>query len=87
MYLHGMKMLVTALPSEFDKYDLQRLFNPYGWVAFSKIYMDPITGKSRRRGLVEITDDVQAQKAMDALQGKVVGANPINIKEVKDKNR
>jgi len=78
-------MLVTALPAEFDKYDLQRLFNPFGWVSYCKIYMDPITGKSKRRGLVEITDDVLAQKAMDALQGKVLGANPITIKEVKEK--
>ena len=82
-----MRMMVSSLPAEFDKYDLQRLFNPYGWVAFSKIYMDPITGKSRRKGLVEITDDVQAQKAMDALQGKVLGANAITIKEAKEKNR
>ena len=80
-----MRMLVTALPAEFDKYDLQRLFNPFGWVSYCKIYMDPITGKSKRRGLVEITDDVLAQKAMDTLQGKVIGANPISIKEVKEK--
>ena len=80
-----MRMLVTALPAEFDKYDLQRLFNPYGWVSYCKIYMDPITGRSKRRGLVEITDDAQAIKAMEALQGKILDTNPISIKEVKEK--
>jgi RNA recognition motif-containing protein len=80
-----MRMMVSSLPADFDKYDLQRLFSPFGWVAYSKIYIDPITMKSRRKGLVEITDEAQAKQAMAALQGKVVGANPINIKEVKDR--
>ena len=78
-------MMVSSLPADFDKYDLQRLFSPFGWVAYSKIYIDPITMKSRRKGLVEITDEAQAKQAMAALQGKVVGANPINIKEVKER--
>jgi len=80
-----MRMMVSSLPSDFDKYDLQRLFSPYGWVEYSKIYIDPITSKSRRKGVVEIANDDQARKAMEALQGKVLGENPINIKEVKDK--
>ena len=81
-----MRMMISSLPADFDKYDLQRLFSPFGWVAYSKIYIDPITMKSRRKGLVEIENEAQAKQAMAALQGKVVGANPINIKEVKDRN-
>lgn len=80
-----MRMTISSLPADFDKYDLQRLFSPYGWVAYSKIYIDPITMKSRRKGLVEIENDDQAKQAMAALQGKVLGENPINIKEVKDR--
>ncbi len=80
-----MRMMVSSLPADFDKYDLQRLFSPFGWVEYSKIYIDPITMKSRRKGLVEIADEGQAKKAMEALQGKMLGANPLNIKEVKEK--
>ena len=80
-----MRMTISSLPADFDKYDLQRLFSPYGWVAYSKIYIDPITMKSRRKGLVEIENEDQAKQAMAALQGKVLGENPINIKEVKDR--
>ncbi len=80
-----MRMMVSALPADFDKYDLQRLFSPYGWVAYAKIYIDPITMKSRRKGLVEIEDEGQAKQAMAALQGKMLGPNPLNIKEIKDR--
>jgi RNA recognition motif-containing protein len=77
--------MVSSLPPDFDKYDLQRLFSPFGWVAYSKIYIDPITMKSRRKGIVEIENDDQAKQAMAALQGKKLGENAINIKEIKDK--
>jgi len=79
-----MRMTISCLPAHFDKYDLQRLFNPYGWVKYSKIYLNPITGLSSRRGLVEIEDEAQARKAMEALQGKILDQHPLNIKEVKD---
>ncbi|MBN9296350.1 MAG: RNA-binding protein [Filimonas sp.] len=81
-----MKMTVSGLPANFDKFDLQRLFNPFGWVKYARIYLNPITGLSARKGLVEIEDEQQARKAMEALQGKVLDKNPLNIKEVKDKN-
>ncbi len=80
-----MRMMISSLPADFDKYDLQRLFSPFGWVAYSKIYIDPITMKSRRKGLVEIENEDQAKQAMAALQGKMIGPNPLNIKEIKDK--
>ncbi len=84
-YLRGMRMTVSCLPASFDKYDLQRLFSPFGWVTYSKIYIDPITMKSRRKGLVEIDDDAQALKAMEALNGKMVGERPLTVKEQKFK--
>ena len=82
-YLRCMRMTISCLPASFDKYDLQRLFSPYGWVTYSKVYIDPITMKSRRKGLVEIEDDAQALKAMEALNGKVLGEKPLSIKEQK----
>ncbi len=86
-YLRCMRMTVSCLPASFDKYDLQRLFSPFGWVTYAKVYIDPITMKSRRKGLVEIEDDAQAQKAMDALNGKVLGEKPLSIKEQKYKQQ
>jgi RNA recognition motif-containing protein len=79
-----MRMNVSGLPKHYDKFDLQRLFNPYGWVDYTKIIIDPISGLSRGKGIVEMKKDDDARKAMAALQGKVLGANPLNIKEAKD---
>lgn len=80
-----MKLSVSSLPAHFDKYDLQRLFAPFGYVSYSKIFYDPITLKSTRKGLVEIKDPAKAQAAIDALQGKVIGTHPLNIKEKKER--
>jgi len=80
-----MRMTISGLPKHFDKFDLQRLFNPFGWVDYTKILIDPITGLSRGKGIVEMKKDDDAQKAMAALQGKVLGSNPLSIKEAKER--
>jgi RNA recognition motif-containing protein len=78
-------MTISGLPRHFTKFDLQRLFNQFGWVDYAKIFIDPITGNSRGRGMVEMKRDDQAKQAMEALQGKILATNPLNIKEVKEK--
>jgi|GEM_PF-2229777 len=80
-------MNVSGLPKHFDKFDLQRLFNPFGWVDYTKILIDPITGLSRGKGIVEMKKDEDAKKAIAALQGQVLAASPLNIKEAKDRPR
>jgi RNA recognition motif-containing protein len=80
-----MRMTISGLPRDFDKFDLQRLFNPFGWVDYAKIYIDPITGRNSGKGMVEMKRDDQAQQAMAALQGKIIGTNPLNIKEAKSR--
>jgi len=78
-----MRMTISGLPRDFDKFDLQRLFNPFGWVDYTKIIIDPLSGLSRGKGIVEMSHD-QAKQAMTALQGKVLATSPLNIKEVKE---
>lgn len=80
-----MRMTISGLPKHFDKFDLQRLFNPYGWVDYTKILIDPLSGLSRGKGIVEMKRDEDAKKAMAALQGQTLGASPLNIKEAKDR--
>jgi RNA recognition motif-containing protein len=80
-----MRMTISGLPKHFDKFDLQRLFNPFGWVDYCKILIDPISGLSRGKGIVEMKKDEDANKAMTALQGKVLDTNPLNIKIAKER--
>jgi RNA recognition motif-containing protein len=84
VYICPMRMTISGLPRHFDKFDLQRLFNPFGWVDYTRIIIDPLSGLSRGKGIVEMKQDDQAKQAMAALQGKVLGANPLNIKEAKE---
>jgi RNA recognition motif-containing protein len=79
-----MRMTISGLPRNFDKFDLQRLFNPFGWVEYTKIIIDPLSGLSKGKGIVEMKQDDQAKQAMAALQGKVLGTSPLNIKETKE---
>lgn len=83
VYICPMRMTISGLPRHFDKFDLQRLFNPFGWVEYTKILIDPLSGLSKGKGIVEMRDD-QAKLAMAELQGKVLGTNPLNIKEAKE---
>lgn len=83
-YICHMRMTISGLPRHFDKFDLQRLFNPFGWVDYTRIIIDPLSGLSKGKGIVEMSKDDQAKQAMAALQGKVLGTNPLNIKEVKE---
>jgi RNA recognition motif-containing protein len=80
-----MRMMVSALPRNFDKYELQRLFSPFGWVTYCKILIDPITARSTGKGYVTIDDDEQAKRAMAALEGKMLGDYPLHIRELKIK--
>jgi RNA recognition motif-containing protein len=84
VYICPMRMTISGLPRHYDKFDLQRLFNPFGWVDYTKILIDPLSGLSKGKGIVEMGQEEQAKQAMAALQGKVLGTNPLNIKEVKD---
>ncbi|HTR27632.1 MAG TPA: RNA-binding protein [Puia sp.] len=79
-----MRMTISGLPRHFDKFDLQRLFNPFGWVDYTRILIDPLSGLSKGKGIVEMKRDDEARKAMAELQGKILATNPLNIKEVKD---
>jgi len=50
-------------------------------VDYTRILIDPLSGLSRGRGIVEMSQEAQAKAAMAALQGKVLGTSPLNIKE------
>ena len=49
--------------------DLLALFQQHGTVARAQVISDRETGRSRGFGFVEMNDDGEAQKAIDALNG------------------
>lgn len=64
------KLYVGNLPYNSTDADLKSLFSSYGAVESASVLMDKMTGRSRGFGFVEMTNDEEAQAAIDGLNGK-----------------
>jgi RNA recognition motif-containing protein len=63
--------------------DLYTLFQEYGTVTRAQVIMDKETGRSRGFGFVEMNDDAEAQKAIEALNNFSFHGRPLTVNEAK----
>jgi RNA recognition motif-containing protein len=63
--------------------DLLALFQEHGAVARAQVITDRETGRSRGFGFVEMNDDGEAQKAIEALNGVDYKGRPLTVNEAK----
>ena len=63
--------------------DLLALFKEHGQVARAQVITDRETGRSRGFGFVEMNNDAEAQKAIDALNGQPFQGRPLTVNEAK----
>src|SRR5438045_7327620 len=63
--------------------DLFNLFQEHGKVARAQVITDRETGRSRGFGFVEMENDGEAQKAIDALNGAEFQGRPLTVNEAK----
>jgi cold-inducible RNA-binding protein len=80
-----MKLFVGNFSFGTTEDDLRALFQPYGNVDSVAVVTDRDTGRSRGFGFVEMPDRGQAEKAIEALNGKQVGGRTLNINEARPK--
>jgi RNA recognition motif-containing protein len=80
-----MKLFVGNFAFSTTEYDLRALFEPYGAVESASVVTDRDTGRSRGFGFVEMADRGQAEKAIEALNGKEMGGRTLNINEARPK--
>ena len=66
---------------------LRDLFAQYGEVASVNIIVDRYTGKAKGFGFVEMNNDDEAQKAVDALNGFEFMGRQLRVNEAEDKPR
>lgn len=66
------KLFVGNLPYNTTSEDLGKMFEPHGQVAEATVITDRYSGKSRGFGFVEMPNDEEAQKAIEALNGNEV---------------
>jgi RNA recognition motif-containing protein len=63
--------------------DLLALFQEHGQVARAQVITDRETGRSRGFGFVEMDDDAEAQKAIEALNGTQYKGRPLTVNEAR----
>ena len=75
---------VGNLPWSATEQELTGLFSEYGHVEAIRIAMDRDTGRSRGFGFVEM-DDENAEKAIDALNGKELDGRELTVNQAQER--
>jgi len=78
-----MNIYVAKLNWSTTSDSLQNLFAQYGEVTSARIITDRETGRSRGFGFVDMTNDDEAQKAIDALNGTEFEEQTIAVSEAR----
>lgn len=81
-----MNIYVGNLPHATTESELSEAFSEYGSVESAKIITDRDTGSSRGFGFVEMPDDSEAKKAMQALDGQDLGGRSLTVNEARPRN-
>ena len=78
-----MKIYVGNLPFKTNEAELRAMFEEHGAVASATIVMDRETGRPRGFGFVEMLQDEQARKAIEAMNGRSIDGRAIVVNEAR----
>ncbi len=76
---------VGNLSYEINNESLQELFEEFGEVVSAKVINDRETGRSRGFGFVEMSNDTEADSAIQSLNGKEIKGRSIKVNVAKPK--
>ena len=79
------KLYVGNLPFNVNEGQLREMFAEHGEVASVAIIMDRETGRPRGFGFVEMENDADANKAIEALNGSEVDGRSIVVNEARER--
>ena len=77
------RIYVGGLPYSATEEDLENLFASQGSVKDATIITDRYTGQAKGFGFVEMDDDAEADKAINALNGTQMGGRTLTVNEAK----
>ena len=77
------RIYVGGLPYSATESDLENLFSAQGSVNNVTIITDRYTGQAKGFGFVEMDDDAEAEKAINALNGTQLGGRTLTVNEAK----
>ena len=78
------RIYVGNLPYNTAEDELREMFAEHGNVLSVDILIDRNTGRSRGFGFVEM-DDADADKAIDAVNGKDMDGRPLRVNEARER--
>lgn len=78
-----MRIFVGNLPFSMDEDELRGLFEAHGAVESADIITDRETGRSRGFGFVEMREDGEARKAIEALTDFQSGGRTLTVNEAR----
>ena len=73
----------ATLPYSTTDAELREIFESYGAVESATVIKDRETGRSRGFGFVEMTNDSEADQAIENLNGHEMGGRPLTINEAR----
>ena len=78
-----MNIYVGNLSYQTTEDELRDLFAEFGDVVSAKLIVDKFTGQSKGFGFVEMSNNSEAQKAMDELNGRDVNGRSITVNQAR----
>jgi RNA recognition motif-containing protein len=79
----GKKLYVGNLGYGISSSDLEQLFAAFGNVGSAQVITDRDTGRSKGFGFVEMSNDQEAQAAIQGLNGKEHDGRPLTVNEAR----
>ena len=73
------KLFVGNISFDTTENDLQDAFSPHGVVVETNLMTDRSTGRPRGFGFVTMSTEEEAEKAINALNGAVVGGRNLTV--------
>lgn len=77
---------IGNLPYDTTEELVVELFKPYGEVNRAALVKDRETGRPRGFGFVEMANDDEARKAIEALSGKDYEGRPLTVNEARNRS-
>jgi RNA recognition motif-containing protein len=82
-----MNIFVGSLPFKLEEDELRSQFEKYGEVSSVKIITDKYSGRSKGFGFVEMPNDEDAAKAIEALHESEVSGRKIVVNKAEERKR
>ena len=80
-----MRIYVGGLPYQTTNQDLLDLFEQAGQVAEASVITDRHTGQSKGFGFVEMSNEQEAQSAIEQLNGTLQGGRTITVNQGRER--